>query len=66
MKRTFLKCVAGACLLTLAALTAAAQTGAKNGEWTSYGAEVFLMSSTRPCLGMRARIPDFAPRRREA
>jgi quinoprotein glucose dehydrogenase len=40
MKRTFLKCIAGACLLTLAALTAAAQTGAKNGEWTSYGADL--------------------------
>ena len=40
MKRTFLKCMAGAGLLTLAALTAAAQTGAKNGEWTSYGADL--------------------------
>jgi glucose dehydrogenase len=40
MKRTFLKCLAGACLLTLAALTAAAQTGAKNGEWTTYGADL--------------------------
>src|ERR1700719_4921664 len=40
MKRSFLKCMAGAGLLTLAALTAAAQTGAKNGEWTSYGADL--------------------------
>src|ERR1700719_3168786 len=40
MKRSFLKCMAGAGLLTLAALSAAAQTGAKNGEWTSYGADL--------------------------
>jgi len=40
MKRTFLKCIDGAGLLMLSALTAAAQTGAKNGEWTSYGADL--------------------------
>jgi len=40
MRRTFLNWAAGAGLLTLAALTAAAQTGAKNGEWTSYGGDL--------------------------
>lgn len=40
MKRTFLKCIAGAGLLTFAALTAAAQSGAKNGEWTTYGGDL--------------------------
>jgi quinoprotein glucose dehydrogenase len=40
MRRTFLNWVAGAGLLALAALTAAAQTGAKNGEWTSYGGDL--------------------------
>ena len=40
MRRTFLRFIAGVGLLTLAALTAAAQTGAKNGEWTTYGGDL--------------------------
>jgi quinoprotein glucose dehydrogenase len=40
MRRIFSQWVAGACLLALAALPAAAQTGATNGEWTSYGADL--------------------------
>jgi quinoprotein glucose dehydrogenase len=32
--------VVGACLLTVAALPLLAQSGAKNGEWTSYGGDI--------------------------